>query len=99
MVLLSPCADESLLSLFVRLARVNGYTDFRSFIERSFPGKPCVSFINSEMGLPAFCRNPNFAYGDAFSALERLTSVRRPDAWFQPISKLAATDFSPSEKT
>lgn len=73
MVLVSPCPDETLVSVLARVCRINGVIDFRDLPALCLGERICPSFVDAQISFPEFCRKLNYAYGDAVAVLENFT--------------------------
>ena len=75
MLLPSPFPDELFVSVLARMGRLNGIGDYRDLLGEAEAGKPCASFINAQLDLPAYCKGISFAYGTPEFLLNELTSL------------------------
>lgn len=73
MVLPAPLNDEIFCSLLARMGRMNGYADLRDMMLILCGGRPCSSFVDTEIDLAKFSRQTDFAYPEAADLLEHLT--------------------------
>ena len=63
-------------SVLTRMCRINGFADFCDIAPLYSSDTPCISFVNTEIDLPAFCRRTNNAYGEPLELLENFTWLR-----------------------
>ena len=76
MIFPMPLPDEILGSLLARMARMNGFADFRDMSTSSIGHGPVSSFIDAEINLSRDFRYANFAFRGADEVLERMTWCR-----------------------
>lgn len=73
----APLPDETFASLLARMARLNGYQDYRDLISTIFHTRrnTVASFIDSKINLSAFCIYTENAYGASEDVMRRLTNL------------------------
>lgn len=75
MIFLKHCPDETLASLLVRQARVNGYPDCNDVFGAAWHRQRAISFVETEIDFPRFCGNTRNVYGSPAELIRRLTSL------------------------
>lgn len=100
MIFITPLPDEIFSSLWARLGRINGLSDFREIASQYFGNGLYASFIDAKIDIPCVCRRTCFKFDSATELLHRLTwlgtQTRLGELDKMTFNELAAGGVTPS---